>query len=209
MSRKKVSRSCDIMLYWAHDKKIYQICMLNSRLGSLSDPLRNPWVILCIKRQIFVRWTPHLLCFTSSSRRRYHQQLRAIICLLLLSLLLALCQRQLLCLCVLELDSSELSTVCIQITCFSQTNFFCVVCLLTNSPNYPKYLDHFILTVNHILPHSPFSEIFIQKISVLRAAFGFHPIHWSAWWTSFQGCYPQWPWIVCSAPHPYSWLTWR
>ena len=60
-----------------------------------------------------------------------------------------------------QLDSSEFSTIWLKVNCHSLTKYFCAVYLSPNSTNYTRFFDYLNSTVEHILTHSPFSEISI------------------------------------------------
>ena len=60
-----------------------------------------------------------------------------------------------------NLDSSEFSTIWLRLNCHSSTKYICAVYLSPNSTDYIKFFDYLNTQVEHILTHSPFSEITI------------------------------------------------
>ncbi|MCP4340929.1 MAG: hypothetical protein GY799_19080, partial [Desulfobulbaceae bacterium] len=60
-----------------------------------------------------------------------------------------------------DLESSEFSTLWLRLNLHSQTKYICAVYLSPNSTDYPKFFDYLTSKVEHILSHSPFSEISI------------------------------------------------
>src|ERR1044072_8788932 len=62
---------------------------------------------------------------------------------------------------VSNLESSELSTLWLKLSCNSTTKFICSVYLSPNSTDYPKFFDYLNSKIEHILSSSPFSEIII------------------------------------------------
>ena len=60
-----------------------------------------------------------------------------------------------------ELDSPEFSTLWLRLKCHSQTKYLCAVYLSPNSTNFQNFFDYLDSKVEHILSHSPFSEISI------------------------------------------------
>ncbi len=60
-----------------------------------------------------------------------------------------------------NLDSTELSTICLRLNCHSTTKHICAVYISLNSTVHVKFFDYFNKKVEHILTHSPLAEIFI------------------------------------------------
>ena len=60
-----------------------------------------------------------------------------------------------------DLESSEFSTLWLRLNCHSLNKYICAVYLSPNSTDFPKFFDYLTSKVEHILSHSPFSEISI------------------------------------------------
>ncbi|KAL7640067.1 UNVERIFIED_CONTAM: hypothetical protein RMT77_009481 [Armadillidium vulgare] len=62
---------------------------------------------------------------------------------------------------VFNLESSEFSTLWLNLSCNYTTKFICSVYLSPNSTDYKKFFDYLNSKIEHILSSSPFSEIII------------------------------------------------